>query len=40
MYPVMCSAGWKETSVPFQPSLDKLGNGRDCFQPRSRYPVK
>lgn len=36
MYPAICSACGKETTVPFQPSGEKPVYCRDCYQPRSR----
>lgn len=36
MFPAVCSACGKETTVPFQPTGDKPVYCRDCYQPRSR----
>jgi len=36
MYPAVCAACGKDTTVPFQPSGDKPVYCRDCYQPRSR----
>jgi len=36
MYPAICAACGKETTVPFQPSGEKPVYCRDCFQPRGR----
>ena len=36
MYPAVCSACGKETTVPFQPTGEKPVYCRDCYQPRSK----
>ncbi len=36
MFPAVCSACGKSTTVPFQPTGDKPVYCRDCYQPRSR----
>jgi len=36
MYPAVCSACGKETSVPFQPSGNKPVYCRDCYQAQPR----
>ncbi|ADY57496.1 hypothetical protein Sgly_3232 [Syntrophobotulus glycolicus DSM 8271] len=36
MFPAVCSACGKETTVPFQPTGEKPVYCRDCYQPRSR----
>jgi len=36
MYPAVCAACGKATTVPFKPSNDKPIFCRDCFQPRRR----
>jgi CxxC-x17-CxxC domain-containing protein len=36
MYPVICAACGKETTVPFKPSNDKPVYCRDCFQSHRR----
>ncbi|MEL7565063.1 MAG: zinc-ribbon domain containing protein [Dehalobacterium sp.] len=36
MYPAVCSACGKETTVPFQPTGEKPVFCRDCYQPRTR----
>ncbi|MGI6650017.1 MAG: zinc-ribbon domain containing protein [Bacillota bacterium] len=36
MFPAVCAACGKDTTVPFQPSGEKPVYCRDCYQPRSR----
>lgn len=36
MYPAVCSACGKETTVPFQPTGEKPVFCRDCYQPKTR----
>jgi CxxC-x17-CxxC domain-containing protein len=36
MYPAVCAACGKETTVPFQPTGDKPVYCKDCYQPRNR----
>lgn len=36
MFPAVCSACGKETTVPFQPTGDKPVYCRECYQPKSR----
>lgn len=36
MYPAVCAACGKQTTVPFQPSSDKPVYCRDCYQSRRR----
>lgn len=36
MFPAVCSACGKETTVPFQPSGEKPVYCRDCYQPKTR----
>ncbi len=36
MYPAVCSACGKETTVPFQPTGEKPVYCRDCYQPKAR----
>lgn len=36
MFPAVCSACGKETTVPFQPTGEKPVYCRDCYQPQPR----
>ncbi|MDI6881057.1 MAG: zinc-ribbon domain containing protein [Desulfitobacteriaceae bacterium] len=36
MFPAVCSACGKETTVPFQPTGSKPVYCRDCYQPQTR----